>query len=60
MGKSVKRNNTYEMGKNMAQRTEIKKILIINYGSIIIGQACEIDYSGTQVCKAISSLGSKC
>src|SRR5574344_104123 len=57
MGKSVKRNNTSEMEKIMAQRTDIKKILIIGSGPIIIGQACEFDYSGTQACKALRSLG---
>ncbi len=41
----------------MAQRTDIKKILIIGSGPIIIGQACEFDYSGTQACKALRSLG---
>ena len=41
----------------MAQRTDINKILIIGSGPIIIGQACEFDYSGTQACKALRSLG---
>ncbi len=41
----------------MSQRTDIKKILIIGSGPIIIGQACEFDYSGTQACKALRSLG---
>src|SRR3984893_10892001 len=36
----------------MPKRTDIKKILIIGSGPIIIGQACEFDYSGTQACKA--------
>jgi carbamoyl-phosphate synthase large subunit len=35
----------------MAKRTDIKKIMIIGSGPIIIGQACEFDYSGTQACK---------
>ncbi|MBQ6971097.1 MAG: carbamoyl-phosphate synthase large subunit [Synergistaceae bacterium] len=39
------------------QRTDIHKILIIGSGPIIIGQACEFDYSGTQACKALRSLG---
>ena len=34
-----------------------KKVLIIGSGPIIIGQACEFDYSGTQACKALRSLG---
>ena len=41
----------------MPQRTDIKKILIIGSGPIIIGQACEFDYSGTQACKALRSEG---
>ena len=41
----------------MAQRTDIKKVLIIGSGPIIIGQACEFDYSGTQACKALKKLG---
>ena len=41
----------------MAKREDIKKILIIGSGPIIIGQACEFDYSGTQACKALKSLG---
>ncbi|MCR4728935.1 MAG: carbamoyl-phosphate synthase large subunit [Lachnospiraceae bacterium] len=41
----------------MAKRTDIKKVLIIGSGPIIIGQACEFDYSGTQACKALRNLG---
>ncbi|WP_027437239.1 carbamoyl-phosphate synthase large subunit [Lachnospira multipara] len=41
----------------MSQRKDIKKILIIGSGPIIIGQACEFDYSGTQACKALRQLG---
>lgn len=41
----------------MLQRTDIHKILIIGSGPIVIGQACEFDYSGTQACKALRSLG---
>ncbi|MCR5586984.1 MAG: carbamoyl-phosphate synthase large subunit [Lachnospiraceae bacterium] len=41
----------------MSQRTDIHKILIIGSGPIVIGQACEFDYSGTQACKALRSLG---
>ena len=41
----------------MAQRTDIKKVLIIGSGPIIIGQACEFDYSGTQACKALRERG---
>lgn len=41
----------------MSKRTDIHKVLIIGSGPIIIGQACEFDYSGTQACKALRSLG---
>ena len=41
----------------MTQRKDIHKILIIGSGPIVIGQACEFDYSGTQACKALRSLG---
>jgi len=43
----------------MPKRDDIKKVLIIGSGPIIIGQACEFDYSGTQACKALRSLGYK-
>jgi len=43
----------------MAKRKDIEKVLIIGSGPIIIGQACEFDYSGTQACKALRSLGYK-
>ena len=39
------------------KRTDIHKVLIIGSGPIIIGQACEFDYSGTQACKALKNLG---
>ncbi len=41
----------------MPKRTDINKVLIIGSGPIIIGQACEFDYSGTQACKALKKLG---
>ena len=41
----------------MAKREDIRKILIIGSGPIIIGQACEFDYSGTQACKALRAEG---
>ena len=41
------------------KRTDIKKVLIIGSGPIVIGQACEFDYSGTQACKALRELGYK-
>jgi len=43
----------------MPKRTDIESILIIGSGPIIIGQACEFDYSGTQACKALRKLGYK-
>jgi carbamoyl-phosphate synthase large subunit len=43
----------------MAKIKDINKVLIIGSGPIIIGQACEFDYSGTQACKALRSLGYK-
>ena len=41
----------------MPKREDIKKVMIIGSGPIIIGQACEFDYSGTQACKALRKLG---
>ena len=41
----------------MPKRDDIKKVLIIGSGPIVIGQACEFDYSGTQACKALRELG---
>ena len=41
----------------MTKRQDINKIMIIGSGPIIIGQACEFDYSGTQACKALRKLG---
>ena len=41
----------------MPKRDDIRKVLIIGSGPIIIGQACEFDYSGTQACKALRQLG---
>jgi len=43
----------------MPKRQDINKVIIIGSGPIIIGQACEFDYSGTQACKALRSLGYK-
>ncbi len=45
--------------ENMPKRTDIKSILIIGAGPIIIGQACEFDYSGAQACKALREEGYK-
>jgi carbamoyl-phosphate synthase large subunit len=41
----------------MPRRTDIQKIMILGAGPIVIGQACEFDYSGTQGCRALKSLG---
>ena len=41
----------------MPKRTDIKRILLIGSGPIVIGQACEFDYSGTQACKALREEG---
>src|SRR6188508_728275 len=41
----------------MPKRTDLKKILVIGSGPIVIGQACEFDYSGTQACKALKAEG---
>ena len=43
----------------MPKRNDIKKVMIIGSGPIVIGQACEFDYSGTQACKALRALGYK-
>ncbi len=43
----------------MPKREDIKKVMIIGSGPIIIGQACEFDYSGTQACKSLRKLGYK-
>ena len=41
----------------MPKRSDLKKVMIIGSGPIVIGQACEFDYSGTQACKALRKLG---
>ena len=41
----------------MPKRTDIQKILLLGSGPIVIGQACEFDYSGTQACKALREEG---
>jgi len=43
----------------MPKRKDLKKILVIGAGPIVIGQACEFDYSGTQACKALRDEGYK-
>ena len=41
----------------MPKRTDIKSILVIGAGPIVIGQACEFDYSGSQACKVLREEG---
>jgi carbamoyl-phosphate synthase large subunit len=48
---------TYEKQDFMPRRTDIQKILLIGAGPIVIGQACEFDYSGTQACKVLRDEG---
>jgi len=52
-----KQNNFYLITLKMPKRKDIKKICIIGAGPIVIGQACEFDYSGTQACKALREEG---
>ena len=54
---TVNENHTDGRNKTMSKRTDLHKVLIIGSGPIIIGQACEFDYSGTQACKALRQLG---
>ncbi|KAK9826032.1 hypothetical protein WJX74_006982 [Apatococcus lobatus] len=49
----------WETGKAISKRTDIKTILLLGAGPIVIGQACEFDYSGTQACKALRAEGYK-
>src|SRR6185503_14302392 len=44
-------------GVDMPKRQDIKRVMIISSGPIVIGQACEFDYSGTQACKALREEG---
>ena len=44
-------------GGALPKRTDIRKILVIGSGPIVIGQACEFDYSGTQACKSLREEG---
>ena len=44
----------------MPKRTDIKRVLVIGSGPIVIGQAAEFDYSGTQACKALRAEGLAC
>ncbi|XP_022881374.1 carbamoyl-phosphate synthase large chain, chloroplastic-like [Olea europaea var. sylvestris] len=50
-------NGVFSSVQKVGKRTDIKKILILGAGPIVIGQACEFDYSGTQACKALKEEG---
>src|SRR5690348_15777310 len=52
-----KRHQLRPSPSTMPKRTDLKKILLIGSGPIVIGQACEFDYSGTQACKALREEG---
>jgi len=54
---SVRGTTSNERGSIMPRRKDIKKVLMIGSGPIIIGQACEFDYSGSQACKALREEG---
>src|SRR5579863_7572936 len=56
-GKCPRRGMTITDAEVMPKRTDISSILIIGAGPIVIGQACEFDYSGTQACKALKAEG---
>ena len=43
----------------MPKRTDIESVLFIGAGPIVIGQACEFDYSGAQACKALKEAGTR-
>ena len=47
----------WDQATNSNKRTDIKKIMILGAGPIVIGQACEFDYSGTQACKSLRAEG---
>ncbi|XP_019194902.1 PREDICTED: carbamoyl-phosphate synthase large chain, chloroplastic-like [Ipomoea nil] len=54
---SIRCENGVVSEQKLGKRTDIKKILILGAGPIVIGQACEFDYSGTQACKALREEG---
>src|SRR5579862_7415782 len=56
-GKCPRRGMTITDAEAMPKRTDISSILIIGAGPIVIGQACEFDYSGTQACRALKAEG---
>ena len=54
---TIARSRPLKRARHMPRRDDLKKILIIGSGPIVIGQACEFDYSGTQACKALREEG---
>ena len=50
-------NFDWRVAPKLPKRTDLKSILIIGSGPIVIGQACEFDYSGTQACKVLKEEG---
>jgi len=58
-GPPSERGRESRKGRHLPRRDDIRKILIIGSGPIVIGQACEFDYSGTQACKALREEGYK-
>lgn len=54
---SLAENVAVEEAVKVGKRTDLKKIMILGAGPIVIGQACEFDYSGTQACKALKEEG---
>src|ERR1035438_9706661 len=53
----IRGQSVFNLWPQMPKRTDIHSVLIIGAGPIIIGQACEFDYSGTQACKALKEEG---
>lgn len=56
-GKIIETKRLHSLLGNMPRRSDLQKILVLGAGPIIIGQACEFDYSGTQACKALREEG---
>ncbi|KAL6223290.1 hypothetical protein ACLB2K_006677 [Fragaria x ananassa] len=56
-GAAAKKEKAAAAEKKVGKRTDLKKIMILGAGPIVIGQACEFDYSGTQACKALKDDG---
>ena len=56
-GGAHERLGTFGQITPMPRRTDLRRILLLGSGPIVIGQACEFDYSGTQACKALRAEG---